>query len=50
MVDADNVMISATRSVHPSSYLSSFGKGDHLVAEEKAATLELECRETHTES
>ena len=50
MVDADSVMILAIRFVRPSSYSSTVGKGDFSMAEEKAATQEMDGHKKHTGS
>lgn len=50
MVGADSVMISAICSAHQSSYLSSVGRCELLVAEVKAATLEMGGRKADTVS
>ena len=50
MVDDDSVTISAIRSVLPSSYSPTVGKGDFSVAEVTAATLEMGGRKAHTGS
>ena len=49
-IDADSVMISAIRSVRPSSDPPSVGKGESAVAEMKAVIQETEGRERNKES